>query len=163
MMKIAGFEFAEGARFQKGAKADPNVVGKHLEFLREQFKGEITPEDILQDAENPNSPLHPFFEWDDTDAARQYRLQQARGLIRAVVAIYVHDDQPATKMRAYVHVAGSGEEPHYREVSHAMSVKSSRDYVLEKAKRELRAWCIKYHDLKEFAEIMNVIDSEKAA
>lgn len=156
-MKIAGFEFAEGARFQSGAVLDAIAVGRHIEFLRKQAHGELTPKDIIDDARNPNSPLHSFFEWDDGEAAEQYRLSQARGLIRAVVAIYVHDDKPATRVRAYVHVYES-DAPHYREMSDAMSHQKTRDMILKRALGELSAWRRRYADLKEFASLIEVID-----
>lgn len=157
MMQIAGFEFAEGARFQPGAHKDPKTVGEHLELLRKQCKNELTPEDVVTDAANPNSPLHSFFEWDDGDAAHQYRLQQARGLIRAVVAVYVSDDKPAVRQKAYVHIAESGAN-HYREASHAMSMKKTREMVLQRAWRELQSWRQRYKDLKEFSDLIDVVD-----
>lgn len=155
-MRIAGFEFAEGARFQAGEHPEASVVGAHLEMLREKFKGEITPEDVLADAKNDNSPLHSFFEWSDSAAAHQHRLQQARGLIRSVVAIYVSDDKPAQRVRAYVHIP-EGETSHYREASHAMSVKTTRDAVLKRALAELIGWQKRYHDLHEFADLFEDI------
>lgn len=156
-MKIAGFEFAEGARFQPGEHPNAAVVGAHIELLREKLKGEITPEDILDDAKNDNSPLHSFFEWSDGDAAHQYRLQQARGLIRAVVAVYVSDDKPAQRMRAYVHI-NEPTTPHYREVGHAMSQAKTRRLVLERAWREFQQWRRRYKDLKEFADLFEIAD-----
>lgn len=158
-MKIAGFDFAEGARFQSGKHPDANVVGAHIEMLREKFKGELTPEDILDDAKNGNSPLHSFFEWGDSAAAHQYRLQQARGLIRAVVAIYTREDdgKAAIRQKAYVHIK-QGDTSHYREMSHAMSVKSTRDNVMGTAWRELQQWRAKYKDLQEFANVFAAID-----
>lgn len=155
-MKIAGFEFAEGARFQAGEHPEASVVGAHLEMLREKFKGEITPEDVLDDAKSDNSPLHSFFEWSDSAAAHQHRLQQARGLIRSVVAIYVREDKPAVRTRAYVHIP-QGETSHYREASHAMSQKATRDVVLKRALEELIGWQKRYHDLHEFAELFEGI------
>ncbi len=125
-------------------------------MLREKFKGEITPEDVLDDAKHDNSPLHSFFEWGDGAAAHQYRLQQARGLIRSVVAVYVSKDKPAVRTRAYVHIKESG-APHYREASHAMSMKSTRDAVLKRALGELIMWQKKYHDLHEFADLFDVV------
>jgi len=157
-MQIAGFEFADGARFQAGAHKNAAEVGAHLEFIRQQHKGELTPEDVLADAENPNSPLHSFFEWSDTEAARQHRLHQARGLIRSVVAIYTSEEQPAVRMKAYVHVPEGRETSHYREVGHAMSVKKTRDLVLQKAWREFQQWRQRYKDLKEFADLFEVAD-----
>jgi len=156
-MKIAGFEFAEGARFQPGAIKDANIVGKHIEMLRKQCKGELTPKDILDDARHDNSPLHSFFEWDDGVAAEAHRLAQARGLIRSVVAIYTSPDKPAVRQKAYVHIAESG-APHYREAGHAMSQTKTRKLVLQTAWRELQSWRQRYKDLKEFSDLFEVID-----
>lgn len=160
-MKIAGFEFAEGARFQPGAHPDANIVGNHIEMLRKKFKGELTPQDILDDARHDNSPLHSFFEWNDGAAAEAYRLQQARGLIRAVVAIYTQPDKPAVRTRAYVHVPEPS-APHYRETSHAMSQEKTRKLVLDRAWNELRAWKTRYKDLEEFAGLIRVMDTIEA-
>ena len=157
-MRIAGFEFSEGARFQSGATKDAKAVGEHLEMLRKQFKGELTPEDVLADAKHDNSPLHSFFEWNDGAAAEQYRLQQARGLIRAVVAVYVSDDKPAVRTKAYVHIPEAS-APHYREAQHAMSQKKTRKLVLDRAMTELRAWRNRYRDLEEFAALVKIIDT----
>lgn len=156
-MRIAGYEFSEGARFQAGVKADPKAVGEHLELLRIQFKGELTPKDVLDDARHDNSPLHPFFEWSDTAAAEQYRLQQARGLIKSVVAIYVSDDKPAQRMKAYVHIAEPS-APHYRETGHAMSQKKTRDLVLQRAWSEFKQWQKRYKDLKEFSDLFEAAE-----
>jgi len=156
-MRIAKFEFAEGARFQPGAAKDANAVGQHIELLRQQCRGELTPEDLLNDAKHDNSPLHSFFEWDDTAAAHQHRLQQARGLIRSVVAVYVSEDKPAVRQKAYVHVPERGAN-HYRETTHALSMKKTRQMVLQRAWSELRAWRQRYKDLAEFADLIDVID-----
>lgn len=156
-MRIAGYEFSEGTRFQPGEHPDATVVGNHLELLRQKCKGELTPRDVLDDARNDNSPLHTFFEWDDSAAAEEYRLQQARGLIRSVVAIYVSEDKPATRVKAYVHIPEPG-TPHYRETGHAMSLSKTRKMVLDQAWRELQSWRRRYADLKEFSDLVKVID-----
>lgn len=157
-MKIAGFEFAEGSRFQPGSHADAATVGAHIEEIRTRLKGEITPEDILDDARNPNSPLHSFFEWSDTAAAQQYRLHQARGLIRSVVAIYVREAEPAVRQRAYVNIQAPGEPRHYRETGHALSQTKTREIVLRRAWAEFQQWRKRYKDLAEFAELFDVAD-----
>lgn len=159
-MKIGAYEFAENSRFQAGAILNAAEVGKHLELLRQQAKGELTPKDVVDDARNHNSPLHSFFEWNDGDAAEQWRLQQARGLIRSVVAIYTDDTQPAVRTRAYVHVAEPS-APHYRDASHAMSQKKTRDMVLQRAWRELQAWRKRYQDLKQLAGVFACIDEQE--
>ncbi len=157
-MRIAGFEFSEGARFQAGASKDAKAVGEHLELLRQQCKGELTPEDVLADARHDNSPLHSFFEWNDGEAAEAYRLQQARGLIKAVVAIYVREDKPAVRTKMFVHIPEPS-APHYREKSHALSLTKTRKMVLDRAWNELKAWKSRYKELEEFAGLVNVIDA----
>lgn len=156
-MKIASFEFSDGARFQPGASHDANAVGEHLEMLREKCKGELTPQDVLKDAKHNNSPLHSFFEWNDGEAAEQYRLQQARGLIRAVVAIYTSPDKPAVRQKVYVHISEPG-APHYREVGHAMSQSGTRALVLKRAWQEFQAWRRRYESLKEFSDLFETAD-----
>lgn len=159
-MRVAGYEFSDGARFQPGAGSDDKAaktVGKHLEMLRKQCRGELTPKDVVDDARHDNSPLHSYFEWDDSAAAEQYRLKQARGLIRSVVAIYVNDKEPAVRQKAFVHI-NEGGAPHYRETSHAMSLTKTREMVLQQAWRELQQWRKRYSDLKEFSELVSVID-----
>lgn len=156
-MRIEGFEFKEGARFHPGATKDAKSVGEHLELLRQKCKGELTPTDVLEDAKHDNSPLHSFFEWNDCAAARAHRLGQARGLIRSVVAVYVSDDKLAIRQRAYVHI-NEPEAPHYREATHAMSQRDTRERVLKTAWRELQSWRKKYNDLQEFAALVEIID-----
>ncbi|WP_379069356.1 hypothetical protein ACHMW4_03955 [Mesorhizobium sp. UC22_110] len=159
-MRIGGFEFSDGARFQAGAPHDAKAakaVGDHLELLRKQHQNELTPEDVLEDAKHDNSPLHPYFEWSDSAAAHQHRLAQARGLIRSVVAIYVSEDKPAVRTKAFVHIAEPS-APHYREASHAMSQQKTRKMVLQQAWRELQAWKSRYKHLQEFSDLITVID-----
>lgn len=158
-MNVVGYEFREGFIPQKGAKVGPDLVGRHLELLRQQFKGELTPPDVLADARNPNSPLHGFFEWDDNEAAEQYRLSQARGLIRSVVAIYREPKASSEPVRiaAFTHIA-EGEASHYRATHHAMSQKATRDVVLAQAWRELQQWRRKYQHLRKFADLFEAID-----
>lgn len=46
--------------------------------------GRLDPREVVEDARDPASPLHDSFEWDESTAAEQYRLLQARRLIGSV-------------------------------------------------------------------------------
>jgi len=59
-------------------------IRNELERIRALHGGILQAYDVLTEARNPDSPLHPMFEWDDQVAAHQYRLDQARALIREV-------------------------------------------------------------------------------
>jgi len=44
--------------------------------------GELTTQLVLDEATNPESPLHMYFEWDNDKAAQRFRHEQSRKLIR---------------------------------------------------------------------------------
>jgi hypothetical protein len=69
--------------------------------LREQHM--LTPCDVLEHARNPESALHPHFEWNDSKAAHAHRLEQAQHLIvRAKVRILARPDDAPRHIRAVV-------------------------------------------------------------
>lgn len=70
-------------------------------FGRLASEGGLTTEAVVAEAEPPESPLHPAFEWNDAQAGHLYRLDQARHLIRALV-ITPDDGEPVP---VYVHVS----------------------------------------------------------
>lgn len=79
--------------FKDGAKinGDPKVVAAALLAVREKYS-DLTPNAVVAEASNPDHELHRYFEWDDSEAARQYRLEQARRLIRCVVEVRSESD-----------------------------------------------------------------------
>lgn len=157
-MEVAKYEWRDGAWLHGGgAKLNPNPVGLHLELLRKKSKGELTPQDVVDDAKHNNSPLHSFFEWNDGKAAEQHRLAQARSLIRAVVAVYVQPDKPAQRVQAFVHIPERG-APHYRSTHHAMSQRKTRELILRQAWREFQSWRRKYERLEEFSDLFEFAD-----
>lgn len=80
---------------------DAKVVGPFLEKLRKRSGGALSPEAVLAAAQSPDSPIHEYFEWDDDEAATQYRLQQARHLITVIVVSRMEEPEPH---RAFVSV-----------------------------------------------------------
>jgi hypothetical protein len=58
---------------------------KELEHIRKQGKGILYPDAVVEFATNEETALHPKFEWDNNIAGHEYRLWQARHLIKIVV------------------------------------------------------------------------------
>ena len=72
-----------------GKAVSPEAV---LELERIEQNGALTPEAVILSAMSEKSPLHDYFIWDDSLAAKKYRIEQARGLIRSVkIEITVED------------------------------------------------------------------------
>lgn len=75
-------------------------VKAELDRLAAQRQG-LRPSEVVESAKRKASPLHGEFEWDNTKAGHEFRLMQARKLIR--LAITVEPETQAVIDR-YVHV-----------------------------------------------------------
>lgn len=143
------FAWKDGSRI----KLDPNAVGQEL--ARIQNDHGLTPEVVVEAARSPESPLHQGFEWDDSIAAAQYRLDQARYLLRMVVIV---EDKKQPPIRAFVSIQNSDQKRVYRDVGTVLSDAYLREQALEQALRDLDAFQRKYRDLSELAEVLQAAD-----
>ena len=101
------------------------AVRERLERIRIREKGVLTPDAVVADARNVTSPLHGYFTWDDTEAANQFRLEQARTLIRN---IKVEVTTTTTRMAAPFYVRDpqrSSDEQGYRAIAELKDEKSA--------------------------------------
>jgi hypothetical protein len=112
--------------------AQKKAIADRLAQLTQLNGGRLTPEAVVADAADANSPMHGQFEWDDTEAARQYRLDQARTLIRSV-KINEIVDQRTVQVVAYVHDPSDQSEPGYVPT---VSLVNDRERALETLQRE---------------------------
>jgi len=124
------------------------------------------PADVLQAARDPLSPLHPYFVWDDGDAAHRYRLMQAGVLLRRVRYQIVRVD-PETRVvqvktvRATVSVPEERKRSNsksYGETVKVMSDDDKRANVLRGIVRELMALRNKYRVYSELHDVWVMVD-----
>lgn len=116
--------------------------------------GKLTPPGVLAFAKDPKTALHRYFTWDDSAAAYQYRLTQARGLI-----VEVRVETPkATKIprtqEVRINTIPRRSTPP-REVRH-IAVKT--ETKLDKALAELKSFRSRYPEIKELAPVHKAID-----
>jgi len=148
------YAFAEGTRYN----ADPQVIGAHLDKLKDKHGGKLETASVLKDAEKTSSPLHQLFQWNDEAAAHQYRLWQARKLIGAVVVKYQDQPDDAQPIRAFVSVAPTEETRRYVSVDDALQDPAMRKEVLTHALNDLRKLEAKYKGLVELARVFSEVD-----
>lgn len=79
------------------------AIAGRLKKLADESGGRLTPEAVVNDAKSPRSPLHRCFDWDDSEAARKWRLEQARSLIRTVKVEYEVTEGVVKKVKVQVH------------------------------------------------------------
>lgn len=129
--------------------------GKHLLAL-EAKNGCITPELVLKDAERERSPIHEFFEWDNTKAAAAYRLVQARVLIRVLVFVYEDQDRKPTKVRAFVSVR-EGDGQSYVSLAKVNSDPVMLAEVTKRALGELDGFQRRYEQFAHLSTVMKAV------
>jgi len=125
------------------------AVAAELERLRVKHKGILKPVVVVKAAENPKSPLHPCFCWDDTVAAQRYRLTQAKDLIRIQVQIIPNTDDSPRR----IYVALEQDKGGYRAVVDVMVSRPLRESLVAQALAEFRIWEGKWKDVRELSEI----------
>ena len=126
--------------------------------------GSLNPETVVTWAkENPASALHARFDWDDSSAAHQHRLYQARSVITEVTV--VHSD--GKKRQVYVSLMSDRGSAGYQPLVEVMSDETRRHEYLNQVLAEYVKLGEKYGDLKEFSkvrsEVRRVEDSLNAA
>ncbi len=135
-------------------KGDVAEIGKRLQKL-EGSGGEISPAVVVEDAQDPQSPLHDEFEWNDTLAAQEYRLEQARYVLRAIETEWTYEEVDI-KTRSYASI--DADDTPYRETRKVLTNKELRQQWKAQALLELKRWRAKYAQISELNEIFKAVD-----
>jgi hypothetical protein len=96
-------------------ESDRDVLIKALHDI-EDGTGRLTPDAVVAAARPEDHPLHEHFEWNDSEAGKRYRIEQARQLIRSVTVEFTIDEKEATTVM-YVRDPSVGGEQGYRSVT----------------------------------------------
>lgn len=139
------------------------VAYECLMDIKQSNDGELTPNDVVKTASNPDSPLHCWFTWDDTEAARLHRLNEASSLIRSIEITY--REIPNVPMRAFeISVRKQLNNPQSKTIySTAEEAALDPEYhqrLVREAKRALQAWKSRFASLTELHRLMVAIDTE---
>ncbi len=145
------YSFRSGSRLG-GEKA--HVVGIELEKIESKYGG-VSADHVLAVAEAAKHPLHSFFEWDTDRAAHQYRLEQARHLIRSVVVVYENVPKMIEPIRAFITLGlpetdavGDDGDKRYLSMHTIMSDEDMRAQLLDQAMAEFHSWERRYQHLE---------------
>jgi len=123
-MKAKKFKPRNGAPFPK---KDAQKIGEELENIK--AKKNLTPNNVVEKAKNKKSILHKYFEWDNSEAAEKYRLQQAKNIINHVVEVIVIKGN-VIEERAYFNVIAKNNERSYVSLTEVIKVPSYKKQLL---------------------------------
>ena len=140
------------------------TVTSELEQIRQKHGGLLKPEDVVAFARNKRTALHSEFEWDDAKASAEFRLEQARRVIRVSVTVLPSPHSDQEPVRAYVSVASDRAQPGggYRSFADVMTDDDMRAELVNEALGEAKRWRRKYERLRELAPIFRAIDKVEA-
>lgn len=131
-------------------------IAAELARLQEANGGVLLPTKVVEFARNPETALHRQFEWDDTEAAAKWRLEQARQVIRLHITVIGENADP---VRAFVSLTtdrkGAGG---YRALAAVMSDPAMADQMLRDALGELRVVQRKYKQLQALRPIWEAME-----
>jgi hypothetical protein len=139
-------------------KRSQKAIRAALEQLK--VEGVIHPADVVEAARDDQSPLHDLFQWDDGEAAHQFRLIQARKVLQVYV---VMEEVEQTNVRAFVslttdRVNGGG----YRAMADVMNDDELCRQMLSDAFVQLRNLRTKYKGLQQLAKVWAAADEAEA-
>ncbi len=139
-----------------------DVIREELMSIAEEHGGMLRPADVVEFARDPGTALHSKFTWDDGEAAEQYRLWQARRVIRCSVVVIPEKQQ---EYKAFVSLTPdrNGITGGYRSIRSVVSNRDLREQLLEDAIREMKVFRRKYAQLKELSEVFSAMDTYLAA
>lgn len=150
------FKVVPGSRIRRG---DAQAIGEAFERIRKSGKA-LTAETVLDAATDPKSPLHRYITWDDADAAHQFRLEQARKLIRSVEVLVQDAKGKSEKLRAYYSVRDVEGARSYQPVEYVFTNADTSAQVMRDAKQQLESWMARY---KKYAWAQTAVPQVLAA
>lgn len=144
------FRIKDGAHISGSAQA----IGEELQRISSVYS-ELRAEYVVEEAQNPANILYSYFEWDDTEAARKFRLEQARSVIRSIEVVM--NDPSVHPVRAFIKDP-IGVNTGYKPIQGLMENAESKKAILSNAKADLKTWKRRYDHLSEFSKLIPVID-----
>lgn len=135
----------------------PDETGHELERIRLLY-GELQAPAVVEESRSDSAVLHPCFEWDDTKAARRFRVRQARKIIQCIGTMHTTQDGQTEVMRYYVNVRDPSGSRSYHRMPDALTDEQLRPRVLKELQSTMMFFKNKYKAYKDLAEIFSTVE-----
>jgi hypothetical protein len=143
-------------KWQPKGAPKASVAGEYIEKIKKKRKG-ITPQLLVIEAKDKKSPLHKCFEWNDTKAADEHRISQARQILRMLVVRIESDDGKPVKYRAFISPQ-SPDNTSYHTIKEVCEDEDLSESYQEQLKMELIAIKDKIKRFPIFKEVVQAIE-----
>ena len=158
---VEKYSWRDGARLPAGLS--PQVVGSEIATVYSLVPRPQAPSMLVERARPEDSPLHPAFEWDDSIAAEQHRIYQARQLCNSVRII-----RQGVLVPAFVHVtiaatSSAPKQEGYVPLDVALADRGWRNQVLAEAAALLNGLRQRMVGLHQVQPVVVAVDQALAA
>lgn len=142
-------------------RTNKEVYEVELAKIEEKNNGKLTAISVVEEASNPRSPLHDWFDWRDNEAARKWRMHQARILIGTIRVVSTYEGTKKD-FRKYVNITIAEDKGRaYIQVKNAVKNPDTNAQILRRALNEITYWERTYSEYKELEEIFTGITKTK--
>ena len=134
------------------------TIQEEIEYLRYTNNGSVSPKAMVEYARDPGTLLHAKFEWDDEKASDEYRIWQARQVLRVMVNVEQGRKGPI-EVRTYVSMSDDRREGlGYRLLVDVLQDEGQREKLLQQARKDMQLFRAKYNNLKELSEVIDAMN-----
>jgi hypothetical protein len=138
-----------------------NKIKQELDAIAEANDGILKADAVVEFAKNEDTALHSKFEWDDTKAGHQWRLAQARNIIRINVEM-IKGSGSDMPVRMFVNLKSdryNGDGGGYRRTVDVLTDEERRRQLLKEALADANAWRKRYKHIKELDGVFAALDA----
>ena len=142
---------------EKGISNEETIA--ELKKLCKKHGGILKPETVVNAARSVASPLHKYFTWLDIDAAEQYRIWEARQLLRVTVIFLPNENGEYVRVRAFQSLTPDRDEEGggYRTTVSVLSNDQQRKQMIDDALAEMQCFQQKYNGIIELCEVFDAM------
>lgn len=141
---------------------DAQAVGEELNRIQNRDGG-VTAKAVVDEARPEASPLHRYFEWDDSVASEKYREIQGGRVIRNIRVVRTGDEGEPVRHIAYLSVTRSDTGSRaYLPTARVMSEADLRRQAIGEAHAQLAAWRRRFAYLSQYDTVIDEVVSAVA-
>lgn len=121
-------------------------------------KNTVSKKQLVDSARSINSPIHKYFEWNNSIAGEKYRLEQAGYYLRVIVIECEHKNV-RVRMREFMPAAtaNGGNPRNYAPTLRLLSTDTGKKLLLTQALQEMKSFKEKYAIFKDLCDMADKI------
>ena len=147
----------------------PQEVAAAVRRVYDECGGHDLAANVLAAARGGDPALHGYFEWDDSAAAEQFRIEQAQALVRRVKVRLIRQDNPEPVIvRAYIasrELPAEDDRPpgSFLAIEEIAGASADQAALMESIRRDVSRLRRKYQSVADFLDLLGDVIGEASS